>query len=77
MPGSCLGHAYAQCWMMTENPSTQEPQEPEIPAILYPSGGIKVCLRRCQYEPKAHPTRKSLTRNHQRHCHRSQTSSPC
>lgn len=30
--------------MMSENPSTQSAEEPETPAILYPSGGINVCL---------------------------------
>ena len=30
--------------MISENPSTHRPQEPDIPAMLYPRGGIKVCL---------------------------------
>lgn len=33
-----------QCWIMSENPSTQDAQEPATPAILYPRGGIKVWL---------------------------------
>lgn len=31
--------------MMRENPSTHAPHEPETPAMLYPRGGINVCLR--------------------------------
>ena len=31
--------------MINEKPSTQAPDVPEIPAILYPSGGINVCLQ--------------------------------
>ena len=30
--------------IMSEKPSTHCPHEPETPAMLYPRGGIKVCL---------------------------------
>lgn len=39
-----IQHQQRQCWMMRESPSTQDAQEPEIPAILYPRGGMRVCL---------------------------------
>jgi hypothetical protein len=32
--------------MITENPSTQAPQLPVTPQMLYPRGGIRVCLDR-------------------------------
>ena len=30
--------------IIRENPSTQDPHEPATPAMLYPRGGINVCL---------------------------------
>ena len=45
-------YADAQRVMTSEKPSTHCPHEPETPAMLYPRGGIKVCLKkRCVSEP--------------------------
>ena len=38
-------HADGQRVMTREKPSTHCPHEPETPAMLYPRGGIKVCLK--------------------------------
>lgn len=38
----CLSRSYYRV-MMSENPSTHWPQEPDTPAMLYPRGGIRVC----------------------------------
>ena len=37
--------AHGQRVMTSEKPSTHCPHEPETPAMLYPRGGIKVCLK--------------------------------
>lgn len=39
--------------MMREKLSIQAPQEPETPAMLYPRGGIRVCLK--PITPVSHP----------------------
>ena len=39
----CVSWSYYRV-MMSAKPSTHCPQEPETPAMLYPRGGIRVCL---------------------------------
>lgn len=43
-----MPHSMRYRVMMSEKPSTHCPNEPETPAMLYPRGGISVCLRRYQ-----------------------------
>ena len=59
-----FGQSNHPCLMIRENPSTHWPHEPDIPAILYPRGGIRVCLyavsstflnnRICRHTPNHH-----------------------
>lgn len=47
-PGSVRAGGNYRLEMMTENPSTHAPQDPVTPQMLYPRGGISVCLDNCQ-----------------------------
>jgi hypothetical protein len=60
--------------MIRENPSTHWPVDPEMPAKLYPRGGIIVCLKMLVRLPQQH--RVELTQSHQADFHISQTSAP-
>lgn len=47
-PGRVRAGGNYRLEMMTENPSTHAPQDPVTPQMLYPRGGISVCLDNCQ-----------------------------